>query len=139
MPVLSREANSRAASSVGGGEPSTAGCARTRSIPTSEALLRRSIGGPPGMVLENLSVFLTMLLLAAAPVPVSLTVSGGVSLGAYEAGYLYYLSETIKLNPERTRLAVATGASAGSINALLAAIEACGEAEPDPTKTLLFR
>ncbi|MCC6811056.1 MAG: patatin-like phospholipase family protein [Deltaproteobacteria bacterium] len=87
-----------------------------------------------------------LLLIAAEPasqpvakIPLSITVSGGVSLGAYEAGYLYYFSETLKRNRDKFDLHVATGASAGSLNALLAALSVCSEPENDPTLTLLFR
>lgn len=73
------------------------------------------------------------------PAPLSVTVSGGVSLGAYEAGYLYYLSETLKLNPDKLRLKIATGSSAGSINALLTGIESCLPPERDPRQTQFFR
>src|SRR5688572_19606302 len=31
-------------------------------------------------------------------VPLAITISGGVSLGAYEGGFLYYLTEVIKRN-----------------------------------------
>jgi len=55
----------------------------------------------------------------------SITVGGGGSLGAYEAGYLYYFVETLKRNPEITRLRVATGTSAGSLNALLSLMSSC--------------
>jgi predicted acylesterase/phospholipase RssA len=63
------------------------------------------------------------LLLAAVPgglrdVPVALTVSGGVSLGAYEAGYLYCILAAQRANPGSFRTVIATGASAGSVNAL---------------------
>ena len=55
----------------------------------------------------------------------SLTVSGGVSLGSYEAGYLYYLMLAAKLNPQLLDPRVFTGASAGSVNALLALMASC--------------
>ncbi len=88
---------------------------------------------------------LSALLAADAPpapsgkIPLSITVSGGVSLGAYEAGYLYYFSETLKRNRDKYQLHVVTGASAGSLNALLTALAVCSEPEQDPTQTLLFR
>ncbi len=75
----------------------------------------------------------------AAPAPLSLTVSGGVSLGAYEAGFLYYALEFIKANPERVELKLVTGSSAGSINGLLAVVAGCGAAESDPTESLFWR
>lgn len=62
---------------------------------------------------------------SAPPQTLSVTVSGGASLGAYEGGYLYYLSETLARNPERLGLRIVTGASAGSTNALLLALASC--------------
>ncbi len=73
------------------------------------------------------------------PVPVSFVVSGGVSLGAYEAGFLHYLVETLKMSPELFDLKIATGASAGSINGLLAMIASCDARQDDAAESLLFR
>ncbi len=53
------------------------------------------------------------------PIPIAITISGGSSMGAYEAGFLYFMTETIKQHPGRFELRVVTGASAGSINAVL--------------------
>src|SRR5215469_17412479 len=61
--------------------------------------------------------------------PFALTISGGVSLGAYEAGLNWALVSFIKRanaftsepGLPRPRLVALAGASAGSINALLAA------------------
>jgi predicted acylesterase/phospholipase RssA len=77
--------------------------------------------------------------LSPDPVPLALTVSGGVSLGAYQAGFLYYLTETIKRNPELAEYTILTGASAGMINSLFALLSAGGEPEPDPTESLFYR
>ena len=84
------------------------------------------------------------LLVAAAPggtgeVPVSLTVSGGVSLGAYEAGYLYYTLAAQQANPGFARVIIATGASAGSVNALLTLRASCARASLDPRQSLFHR
>ena len=73
------------------------------------------------------------------PISIALTVSGGVSLGAYQAGYLFYLSETAKLNPSLFKIRLATGASAGMINALLTMMSIGDEAQTDITKTLLYK
>jgi hypothetical protein len=62
---------------------------------------------------------------APSPQTLSVTVSGGASLGAYEGGYLYYLAETLSRNPTRFRLRIVTGASAGSTNSLLLALASC--------------
>ncbi len=85
------------------------------------------------------------LVLAAPPpaagrdIPVSLTVSGGVSLGAYEAGYLYYALAAQRANPGVWRVILATGASAGSVNALLSLRASCGAPPADPRQSLFHR
>ncbi|NMO15662.1 patatin-like phospholipase family protein [Pyxidicoccus fallax] len=67
----------------------------------------------------------------------SLTVSGGVALGAYEAGFLEYAVATSRaVGMERLRLL--TGASAGSLNGLLAVLAACGDEAPGPTQSLFW-
>ncbi|MBF5042243.1 patatin-like phospholipase family protein [Aggregicoccus sp. 17bor-14] len=65
--------------------------------------------------------------------PLTLVLSGGVSLGSYEAGLGWTVVEFARRVPEltmdaragRPRLVAATGASAGSINALLSALLWC--------------
>ena len=80
----------------------------------------------------------------AAPLPkparaaISLTVSGGVSLGAYEAGALYYSLAALH-DSRDVEFRLLTGASAGSINALLALLTACGSIPPSPTTSLFWR
>jgi predicted acylesterase/phospholipase RssA len=72
--------------------------------------------------------------------PISLTVSGGVSLGAYEAGYLYYTSRFIKENKLRLSLKLVTGASAGAINSLLSVLSACStHRDGTPSESLFWR
>ena len=70
----------------------------------------------------------------AAGDPVLVTVSGGVSLGAYEAGALYALTEIFKRSVPRKRVVLAAGASAGSINAFTTAMASCLPPNPDPTR-----
>jgi predicted acylesterase/phospholipase RssA len=53
------------------------------------------------------------------PPALALTISGGVSLGAYEAGQLHYLVELLKANPGLGQLRLVTGASAGSTNGIM--------------------
>jgi predicted acylesterase/phospholipase RssA len=84
----------------------------------------------------------------AQHVPVILTLSGGVSLGSYEAGVNWGLVEVFKQtqrdslrtawNLPRYHLSAATGASAGNINAFLAAIEWCRTTKPTPPDSSLF-
>jgi hypothetical protein len=71
--------------------------------------------------------------------PLGITISGGVSLGAYEAGVVYYLLAFFKKNPGLYDPRVFTGASAGSMNALLGAITVCAKDMPAPSQSLLFR
>ncbi len=73
------------------------------------------------------------------PLSLSLTVSGGVSLGAYQAGYLYYLTEVAKLNRELFEIRLLTGASAGTINTLLTMLSLGSAPEDEPAETLLYR
>ncbi|MBZ4411038.1 patatin-like phospholipase family protein [Myxococcus sp. XM-1-1-1] len=69
---------------------------------------------------------------------VSLTVSGGVSLGVYEAGFLYYALASAQGSQE-VDLRLLTGASAGSLNSLLAVMASCGAELPPPDQSLFWR
>jgi predicted acylesterase/phospholipase RssA len=85
----------------------------------------------------SLSLLSTIVLFSATPVedarkPIdfSMTISGGVSLGAYQSGYnwavIKMLSQMKRLSPVlNPTLRSISGASAGSINALLASIYWC--------------
>ncbi|MEM8606597.1 MAG: patatin-like phospholipase family protein [Myxococcota bacterium] len=67
---------------------------------------------------------------------VALTISGGVSLGAYEAGYLYLTTQSMRHSRGRYNLRLVAGASAGSVNSVLAAMSFCRADNDDPTKDL---
>lgn len=70
---------------------------------------------------------------AALPPPtvgVSLVISGGVSLGAYQAGGTWAELERLSRARSTHALSVVTGASAGNINAFLAAIYWCDGESP---------
>ena len=74
---------------------------------------------------------------------VALIVSGGVSLGAYQAGMLYYLSEYWKKVADKRPdgkmpVSILTGASAGALNAIATAIEACSKPQSKPENSLFF-
>ncbi len=75
----------------------------------------------------------------STPLPLSVTVSGGTSLGAYQAGYLYYLTETAKLNPDTFQIHLMTGASAGMINAVLTLLSMGNDEAPNPHDTLFYK
>lgn len=67
--------------------------------------------------------------------PLGLTVSGGVSLGTWESGFVYFYLEAEKHRPT-SQLRIVTGASAGSANALVAAISSCQPPNPLPMSSL---
>src|SRR5215471_5415870 len=73
------------------------------------------------------------------PEALALTVSGGVSLGTYQAGYLYFAIEASRRLAAAPPLRLITGASAGSINALMALLASCGPAATDPEQSLFWR
>jgi hypothetical protein len=66
--------------------------------------------------------------------PYALTISGGVSLGAYEAGLNWVILKALRIEEEAGRTPIpelvgVTGASAGSINALISALSWCLEGD----------
>ena len=75
----------------------------------------------------------------AAPLPASMTIAGGVSLGAYEAGLVYYTLESLRANPGLTELKLATGASAGSVNGFMAVLQSCGPGVANPRQSLFWK
>jgi patatin-like phospholipase len=74
----------------------------------------------------------------AAP-PLGLTISGSVSLGAYEAGFLHYLLETLRANPGTREVRLITGSSGGSANGVLAIMQHCGTAPPSTAEGPLWQ
>ena len=76
-------------------------------------------------------ILLLAALLASTPAAlrgrVAFTLSGGVSLGSYEAGLTWAIIRYLRAVPGAPELAAVTGASAGGINALLAAGLWCRE------------
>ena len=73
-------------------------------------------------------------------IPLSLTISGGVSLGAYQAGYIYYTSEMLRSNHLGVDLKLVTGASAGAINSLLSILSVYSAEGPlPPEESLLWK
>lgn len=89
--------------------------------------------------------------------PVSLSVSGAVSLGSYQGGFLYYLLAALKAvrklgerseqalherwvpREQGSPLSLITGASSGSINAFIAAIASCKIPVADPRQSLFWK
>jgi len=88
----------------------------------------------------TLSLFLTMSVnseefeTAKEPINLSMVISGGVSLGAYEAGYNWAMIKMLSNIKHESKivspkLRSVTGASAGSINALLTSMYWCQKPE----------
>ena len=80
--------------------------------------------------------------------PAAMIVSGGISLGSYEAGLLHYYTQfqlaqrraVKRISPELAALPqTVTGASAGAINAFLAAIAGCREQVSKPEESLFYQ
>jgi hypothetical protein len=70
--------------------------------------------------------------------PASITISGGVSLGSYEAGLVYYVLEAMRLNPTAATPRMVTGASAGSVNGFMTILQSCGAPVLDPEQSLFW-
>jgi hypothetical protein len=86
-------------------------------------------------------VLLAALALAQEAQPLAaygITVSGGVTLGNHEAGYVYTLVEGLKRSGSAV-VPITTGASAGSVNGFLAAVQGCRAPQDDPTETLFWK
>lgn len=78
--------------------------------------------------------------LPADAVPnLTLTISGGGSLGMYQAGQLYYLSELYKANPGLATYRTLTGTSAGAINSFVGVMALCSAPVPDPRDSPTYR
>ncbi|MBN9684225.1 patatin-like phospholipase family protein [Corallococcus sp. NCSPR001] len=100
-------------------------------------LVARVLAGALLLLASNASAQASPLVQTAGPKAVSLTVSGGVSLGTYEAGFLYYAG-TSSQGERAVDLRLVTGASAGSLNALLAIMATCGVDASTPGQSLFW-
>lgn len=74
-------------------------------------------------------------------VPLAVVVRGGASLGSFEAGALYALTEIARLDPTLVDPRVLAGTSAGSINGLVSALTLFGTsaAPTEPERSLFYR
>jgi len=69
----------------------------------------------------------------------TLTNTGGVSLGVYEAGHLYYLINSTKKKGQRLNSLILSGASAGAINSFISILEGCNKEKVTPTQSLFWK
>jgi hypothetical protein len=90
----------------------------------------------------------------ALKIPLSITVSGGVSQGSYQAGFLYFATEWLK-NKDRSSVVIqkrgsrrtvkiyepriVTGSSAGGINALVTVLTLGSKDFPEPHKCPFYQ
>lgn len=72
------------------------------------------------------------------PAPLSVTISGGGTKGAYMAGQLYYLQEVLRLGDGSFEPRVYTGASAGAINSVTALLGQCGREARSPRDSVFW-
>jgi predicted acylesterase/phospholipase RssA len=78
---------------------------------------------------------------------ISLVSRGGVSLGNWQAGFLYVLTEWAKTRPGQRHgpglsdpaFSTVTGASAGAVNGLAAAIDGCKGPNPSAEESLYYQ
>ncbi|PIK13795.1 patatin-like phospholipase family protein [Halobacteriovorax sp. JY17] len=90
--------------------------------------------------MKNVFCFLLLTFSISSMARLSLTTSGGVSLGVYEAGFLYYSMYLEKNLPKRRdENLIITGASAGAINSFITAIERCSDLPDLPQKSLFWK
>ncbi|HLL53689.1 MAG TPA: hypothetical protein VK447_09095, partial [Myxococcaceae bacterium] len=125
-----------------GGPGGQGGPGRLLTCDTDPTLQRRGpsgFSGAPGQRGAN-GAFTLQGEPEPAAVGVAVTISGGISLGSYEAGYNWALVRYIKSrgaagrkpnDPAPLALVGVTGASAGSINTMLTAVAYCQTAAVD--------
>ncbi|ATH07424.1 hypothetical protein BIY24_05555 [Halobacteriovorax marinus] len=83
--------------------------------------------------------FFLILLSNSAHAKTAITTSGGVSLGSYKGGFLYYLTEFIKSNPKHVQISHMAGASAGGINAIFAVDTLCSKKSFSKEESLFWK
>jgi len=76
---------------------------------------------------------------AAQHMQISLVSRGGVSLGNWQAGFLYLVTEWAKEQPGDHAFSTVTGASAGAVNGFGATIEGCKPQNLSATDSLYYR
>jgi predicted acylesterase/phospholipase RssA len=96
--------------------------------------------------IEKLRIRLSRMA-AAEQVELSLVSRGGVSLGSWQAGFLFSVTEWAKERPgqqespegSRPAFSTVTGASAGAVNGLAAAIEGCKHPNHSAADSLYYK
>ena len=87
-----------------------------------------------------LKIIITFLFLISSTfATTAITTSGGVSLGAYKGGFLYYFTEFLKKNPELAKISHIAGASAGGVNTIYAVDTLCSNTEVQKNDSLFWK
>ncbi len=107
----------------------------TCALLVSFAISARAIADDPQPEPPPLPPPLTMEGIATRPLGAVL--SGGVSLGSYEAGFLHGVLMPLRAAGGLPRVLV--GTSAGGINAFVGALDACSTKSTRPTDSLLYK
>jgi len=130
-----------AACALGWAAPPTAGAQQTppaSGAPTAAPAAEPPAPAPPAAPAAEPPVAAEGMPADGGPRSLALVVSGGVSLGAYEAGWVHYASEAGKQMPGRVDLKLVAGASAGSVNSLVVAMNHCLPKTPDPQDSVAW-
>ena len=92
-----------------------------------------------GFIRWCLALILVVQTARVEAVPLGVVIRGGGSLGAFEAGALYYLTALSHHNGDLVDVRLMTGTSAGSINGILTVLESCRPFQPDPHESLYYK
>lgn len=87
----------------------------------------------------NIFVIFLLMISANAKQSYTLTNTGGVSLGVYEAGHLYHLINSTKNRDDSVNNLILSGASAGAINSFIAILEGCAKDKRTPSQSLFWK
>jgi hypothetical protein len=91
------------------------------------------------MILRYLFYAFLLSSAAFAKESYTLTNTGGVSLGVYEAGHLYHLINTTKNKDDSVNDLILSGASAGAINSFISILEGCAKDVRTPSQSLFWK
>ncbi len=76
-------------------------------------------------------------ILGAQKKALAIATSGGVSLGSYQSGLLYFANRLVEFNQSH-EIKLVTGASAGGINSLLSVLDACSLESSSPQNNIFW-
>jgi len=104
-------------------------------LPDTEEIMVEVVEDAPRMSVSSLR----------ANLPNALVIRGGAAKGAWQGGFVYYLTNFLRSErassggDAENPVDIITGASAGALNAMLAALSSCQPPHMDPTESLYYR